>query len=254
MPIKYCKKCGCDTERNNKGACRVCTAASISLWRVRNKEHIKTYEKQYNTVNKSTRAEKKKVFRQEHKEEIRAYRLRYRAENREKVTAQEKAFYQANLERMRAKNRRYSIVNAERISERNKGYYYADIEKARARVRRYAAEHPEEVRATLTKWRRENPEIPREHNANRRAKKAKNGGRLTKGLIKRLYEAQKGLCACCGGALGERSNYHLDHQMPVALGGKSEDSNMQLLLKRCNLQKGKSHPDDFAVRRGLDLI
>ena len=43
---------------------------------------------------------------------------------------------------------------------------------------------------------------------------------------------------------------HLDHIMPLALGGSNTDDNIQLLRARCNLQKRAKHPVDFMRERG----
>ena len=42
-----------------------------------------------------------------------------------------------------------------------------------------------------------------------------------------------GKCAACGG----RWNLHLDHIVPVCLGGTNEESNLQCLCRRCNGKK-----------------
>ena len=84
---------------------------------------------------------------------------------------------------------------------------------------------------------------------NRRAKILGLGGKLSANIVKNLLFLQKGLCACCNKPLGK--DYHLDHRMPLALGGSNEDSNMQLLLSRCNQQKGALHPIDFMRLRGF---
>lgn len=72
-------------------------------------------------------------------------------------------------------------------------------------------------------------------------------GKLSKDIRKKLYDAQKGKCPCCGRDLGKSP--HLDHIMPLALGGTNVDENMQLLRAACNMQKSKSHPDVFIERR-----
>jgi 5-methylcytosine-specific restriction endonuclease McrA len=77
------------------------------------------------------------------------------------------------------------------------------------------------------------------------------GGKLSPDLAERLYELQGGKCACCGKPLGEK--YHLDHIMPLALGGANTDDNMQLLTARCNIQKSAKHPIDFMQERGFLL-
>jgi len=79
-----------------------------------------------------------------------------------------------------------------------------------------------------------------------------NGGELSKNLVAKLFKLQGGQCACgCGGDLGE--DYHLDHRMPLALGGSNTDGNMQLLRKRCNLRKGAKHPIKFMQENGFLL-
>ena len=77
------------------------------------------------------------------------------------------------------------------------------------------------------------------------------GGVLTLGLSLRLFQLQKGKCACCKKPLG--SNYHMDHIMPLALGGTNTNDNIQLLRARCNLQKQAKHPVDFMQQRGYLL-
>ena len=52
---------------------------------------------------------------------------------------------------------------------------------------------------------------------NRRAKKRDDGGKLSVGLTEKLFKLQGGKCACCRKSLGK--DYHLDHIMPIALGG-----------------------------------
>jgi len=83
------------------------------------------------------------------------------------------------------------------------------------------------------------------------AKKRANGGYLSIGIIKKLFALQKGKCACCGIPLGD--DYHLDHIMPISLGGKNNDWNVQLLRKLCNLQKQNKHPVEFMQSRGFLL-
>ena len=78
-----------------------------------------------------------------------------------------------------------------------------------------------------------------------------NKGVLTNGLTAKLFVLQKGLCPCCAQPLGD--NYHLDHIMPLALGGSNTDDNIQLLRQRCNRQKHAKHPIDFMQSRGFLL-
>ena len=60
-----------------------------------------------------------------------------------------------------------------------------------------------------------------------------------------------GKCVCCGHPLSD--NYHLDHIVPIALGGANEDWNIQLLRGECNLQKHAKHPVNFMQSKGFLL-
>ena len=62
---------------------------------------------------------------------------------------------------------------------------------------------------------------------------------------------QKGLCPCCRKPLG--NDYHMDHIIPLALGGSNGDNNIQLLRSECNLEKQAKHPVDFMQSRGFLL-
>jgi 5-methylcytosine-specific restriction endonuclease McrA len=108
----------------------------------------------------------------------------------------------------------------------------------------YYAENREMMAARGAIRRAANPEKIRVRNQNRRAVKRAVGGKLSHGLADKLFKQQHGLCACgCGGNLS--LGYHLDHRMPLYLGGSNTDDNIQLLIPRCNLRKGRMHPDAF---------
>lgn len=106
--------------------------------------------------------------------------------------------------------------------------------KSKERVRRYRQNNPHRVR----EW----------------AKRRKNGkvvARLPYGTIPRLYGHQGGKCVYCKVALP--SNYHVDHIMPLHLGGQHKPDNLQLLCPTCNVRKWALHPDEFARRRGITV-
>lgn len=103
----------------------------------------------------------------------------------------------------------------------------------------------------MKKWRSENPVCKLRSEHKRRAIKANAPGSLSAGLRSKLYRLQRGRCACCGEPLGDK--YHMDHIMPLALGGTNTDDNIQLLRQRCNNQKHAKHPIDFMQQRGFLL-
>lgn len=78
------------------------------------------------------------------------------------------------------------------------------------------------------------------------------------GFIDTMMDRQNGICASPVCDKNIRIRYHIDHIMPMALGGRSNPENLQLLCPRCNLTKHKKHPDDWlealAAREGLLFI
>jgi 5-methylcytosine-specific restriction endonuclease McrA len=151
--------------------------------------------------------------------------------------AYDAAWQKANIERKRASD----------VARRK-----ANPDKFKAQFAAYRKANPDKSKAAVVAWRKENPEATRIYSHNKRARKRANGGKLSKGLAERLLKLQRGKCACgCGQTLGD--DYHLDHRMPLALGGANEDLNMQLLTSTCNQQKHAKHPVDFMQSRGFLL-
>lgn len=170
---------------------------------------------------------------------------KYVAEHKEKAKATTKKWRDANPEKVKA-------MNARALAKRR----LKNIEEVRAKARKYSAtsrqRYPESGKLRVAEWRKKHPESARIFHHNRLSRKRINGGVLSKDLAARLFKLQRGKCACgCGQELG--STYHLDHRMPIALGGTNTDDNMQLLTKRCNLQKHAKHPVEFMQERGFLL-
>lgn len=153
------------------------------------------------------------------------------ADNPEKAKASSVKYY--------ADNREAILASINRDARRIYGY-------------NYNAANPDKRKSAKAKWQADNRETCRVYCHNYRALKRENGGALSKDIAERLFSLQKGKCACgCNQNLGD--DYHVDHIMPVALGGANEDWNIQLLRKRCNQQKSAKHPIDFMKQKGFLL-
>ena len=84
----------------------------------------------------------------------------------------------------------------------------------------------------------------------RRARKAGNGGKPSPGIQSRLMRLQDGKCIYCRQRIVKP---YIDHILPLALGGSSDDHNLQILCRSCNGKKGASHPIAFANKLGMLL-
>ena len=64
-----------------------------------------------------------------------------------------------------------------------------------------------------------------------------------------LLEKQNGMCASCK-VKGKKVKWHLDHVMPLVLGGSHTAGNIQMLCANCNLRKNAKHPLEWAAENG----
>jgi 5-methylcytosine-specific restriction endonuclease McrA len=140
-----------------------------------------------------------------------------------------------------------------------------DPEKERRRnreaVRKWAREHPGKVAENSWTWhmlrvkprkrspetkkrhlrayRLKHPEIAREHERRRRARKRGRPGRASPRVESMLFAAQKGLCWWCKVPL-ILVEVHVDHVLPLGMGGLHDDANLALSCAPCNLERGGS--------------
>lgn len=127
------------------------------------------------------------------------------------------------------------------ISEK---YYNKNKDLISASHKKWRLENPEKSAEYAARWKARNPEAVRLINS---ARRRGGGGRPSRGIVRRLFDLQRGKCACCGSLL---TSFHVDHIMPLALGGSNDDKNLQLLLPSCNLKKSAKHPIDYMQSKG----
>lgn len=161
------------------------------------------------------------------------------------------AWQKANPDKLKANQARYRDRNGEKERARHTKYQSENRGKILAYQKEWRAKNRVAIKLADATWRKLNPEKNRIKAHNRRARIRDNGGKLSPNLAAKLYRLQRGKCACCGLPLGD--DYHLDHIMPVVLGGENVDANIQLLRDVCNLQKHAKHPVEFMRSRGFLL-
>lgn len=137
--------------------------------------------------------------------------LTYKAQAR----ARTKAWQQANPEKLRAMN---ATRNPQKVRESNDAW---------------AAAHPNESAAIRRAW-----------HARRRARECGAGEGCSSADIQTQYERQRGCCFWCHEKVG--NDYHVDHVMPLALGGSNSKENIVIACPVCNRSKAAKHPMDFA--------
>lgn len=260
--VKTCTKCKLvkpvteftkDKQRSDglRPSCKACKHVWSVAYYKATYEKQSAYAKAWAAANPEKKKANKKRYYDRHAAEVIAKTQAWRAANADKVKAYDAARYSADPEAERKRVAAYRAANPDYSRAYAAEYRKANPEKVKAASRAWRAENPDKVKAALARWKADNPDANRIMVHNRRARRAENGGKLSKDIAAKLYALQKGRCPCCKQPLGD--DYHLDHKMPLALGGTNTDDNMQLLRSGCNQQKHAKHPVDFMQSRGFLL-
>jgi 5-methylcytosine-specific restriction endonuclease McrA len=127
-----------------------------------------------------------------------------------------------------------------------------EIERRRDRAAQrsaYRVANLERLKVLIADWQKNNPHKRRANEAKRRALKRDSSGSYTADDIAELFALQNAKCGYCNKSIKRR--FHVDHIIPLALGGPNIKPNLQLLCPSCNSRKGKKHPVDFARSLGM---
>jgi 5-methylcytosine-specific restriction endonuclease McrA len=144
----------------------------------------------------------------------------------------------------RARSAEWKRNHPDRLKQYGTDWKAANREKLRANHNRWVAANPEKYQECQEN---RDPIKQRVNSQNRMNRKS--GGRITADAIKRLFDFQKGKCACCGEPLGD--DYHVDHITPLSKGGLHENTNIQLLKSKCNLSKHAKDPISYMQEKGF---
>lgn len=238
--MKICNKCSAEFNGIRCNACRRAKYAedpSIrsnqnKAWAQANKDKVKSAQASYFAKNKERIKKRSAIWREKNKDRILLVQAEYVRNNKDKC----------NLA-----NKKYKQQNREKVLLANKAYRQENKHK----TRKYQLANKERLDAVRKAWKVANPNAGRIVSHNRRARIKQNGGRLSNNIVAILHDLQKGKCAICKQALGDK--YHVDHIMPIKLGGTNTNGNTQLLHDKCNLMKGATHPVEFMQSNGYLL-
>lgn len=176
------------------------------------------------------------------------YNKQYRAINREKLIAYGAEWRKNNPDKYKQANKNWLENNKERAKENNSNWAKRNKDKKNLSAAEYKKRNQEKVKQKNKRHYENNkPDYFLKSTARRFA--LKTGGILSKGIKQKLFEIQRGLCVCCNKPLG--FDFHLDHIIPLALGGKNIDSNVQLLRSECNLKKSSKDPINYMQEKGF---
>ena len=176
---------------------------------------------------------------------------KYRANNVEKLREKERIWKENNKDKVNAHREKWEINNKNKRKESVNLWHSMNKARRSLYMQKWACNNKLKTKEYHKKYRFENKELVRSHSANRRVRENTAFGKLSKGLFRKLFVLQRGLCPCCGEKLGRKA--HMDHIQPLSKGGTNSDDNIQLLRARCNQEKSAKDPIDFMRGRGFLL-
>ena len=165
-------------------------------------------------------------------EEKKAYNKAYYETNKEVLLARNKAYYETHKEEVRAWREGYLETHKEEIATQCKAYYEANKEKRAIQMKAHYQDNKEERRSYAKAYLETHREGRAAISAKRRAVKIQAILPTTDNeLMKRLYEQR----AVMTEKYGEQ--YHVDHIIPLTIGGAHHQDNMRVITAKENMEK-----------------
>ena len=224
---KPCRVCG-STNRGPGGKCRDC--GRLQEEKKRRLARIKPREKYVGPCKKCGSTD-----------------LRTDGKCRPCAVEYSKEYYKNNKKKFKDASRKWRSDNKDKAKIIRDRWLSNNKDRQLMLEKKWREKNKEKISDNRKRWREKNANRSRIFCINRRRKMA--GGRLSKNIVEILMKKQKGKCACCFTPLND--DFHLDHIMPIKLGGENIDSNIQLLHSACNVRKNAKHPVDYMQELGF---
>ena len=139
-------------------------------------------------------------------------------------------------------NRKWALDNPSKVAEISKRF------RRNGGAIKWFANNPDKRSEYYQRWREKYPDQNRVFKHKRRTRLLATGNSFTSDQIRSLSITQNYKCVNCKTSI--RKSFHIDHIMPVSLGGSNDISNIQLLCPCCNLRKRAKHPREWARENG----
>ncbi len=184
-----------------------------------------------------------------------AYMRQWIAKNREKSRETAKRSWWKNRPKRLAYSLRYAASHRKEAVERASKWQRANKERRRAYMEKYYAANREKFLKKTRDWKGENPEKARalgsDYAARRKARLAGGDSEACKRVMAR--EAGKKVHRCYYCKKRFRGEFHFDHVIALANGGKHDPSNLAVSCPACNCSK-QAKPVGSLMVNGQKLL
>lgn len=248
-PAATCKACVCIKQKAYRDSDPEKQRLKGESWRKKNPEKYLEIHKSWREKNKERLNEKARIRARENPGKLKEANKKWRDKNKENMLERNREWRLKNPDKAKAWRKKNYLANKDNIRSVRVAWDEANKDRIRARSAKWWAENKERTKPQRQAWYNANPELIRLNAANRRARIKGNGGRLSKGITLKLIELQEGKCNYCKDDIS--NVHHIDHIMPISLGGANTDDNVQLLCPTCNMRKSNKHPEVFMKELGL---
>jgi len=164
-----------------------------------------------------------------------------------------KTYRDAHRDKAKATGAQWRLDNPDRAKENRDSWARANADRLKETGAAWRLANREHLAAEKAAWRSNNKEHAADLDRNRRARMRGAEGKHTSAEIKTLAARQKYRCANPTCRRPIKSGWHVDHIMPLILGGSNWIRNIQLLCPFCNISKHAKHPVTWAQKNGLLL-
>ncbi len=183
---------------------------AIYMREYRKKQSVKDREKRYYQKNKEKLSIQVKEYEEDNKEKIAERKAKYYLKNKEKIDNINKEWQVNNKEQSREISRNYYKKNKKKILDRCKEYRKTEISKLSVKNSKHKRRTIEKNTNITTKW------------------------------LKDLKDKSNKCILCdielCDGNIKNNSR-HLDHILPINVGGLHMKDNVRFICKKCNISR-----------------